>query len=129
MAYLLDTNIAIHLQDGNDAVLSNFLKHSGRVYLSALSLVELERGIYADAENTSVRQDRLAALLRELPVLPFGRAAAHAYGAIVAKVGLSKRRDYDRMIAAHAIAAGLTLVTNNQADFKDVPGLVLENWI
>jgi tRNA(fMet)-specific endonuclease VapC len=34
----------------------------------------------------------------------------------------------DRLIAAHAVNAGVTLVTNNEADFKDYPGLVVENW-
>jgi tRNA(fMet)-specific endonuclease VapC len=34
----------------------------------------------------------------------------------------------DRLIAAHAVSTGLVLVTNNEADFKDYPGLVVENW-
>jgi tRNA(fMet)-specific endonuclease VapC len=34
----------------------------------------------------------------------------------------------DRLIAAHALSSGLTLVTNNEADFKAYPGLVVENW-
>lgn len=40
-----------------------------------------------------------------------------------------RRRDaMDRLIAAHALSVGVTLVTNNEADFKDYPGLKLENW-
>jgi tRNA(fMet)-specific endonuclease VapC len=35
----------------------------------------------------------------------------------------------DRLIAAHAVSAGFTLVTNNEADFKDYPGLKMENWV
>ena len=34
----------------------------------------------------------------------------------------------DQLIAAHAESVGVTLVTNNEADFKDYPGLVVENW-
>ncbi len=37
-------------------------------------------------------------------------------------------KDFDRMIAAHALSLGATLVTNNQADFAGIPGLVTENW-
>jgi len=41
-----------------------------------------------------------------------------------------RRRDtMDQLIAAHAVSAGLTLVTNNEADFKDYPGLMVENWV
>ena len=35
----------------------------------------------------------------------------------------------DQLIAAHALSLGLTLVTNNEADFKDYPGLKVENWV
>ncbi len=34
----------------------------------------------------------------------------------------------DRLIAAHAVSTGIILVTNNEADFKDYPGLKVENW-
>ena len=37
-------------------------------------------------------------------------------------------RMVDRLIAAHAVSARATLVTNNEADFKEYPGLVVENW-
>ena len=68
-------------------------------------------------------------LLRGLPVLPFDAAAAIAYGRIIAQCGWAKGRDYDRMIAAHAISSGCVLVTNNEADFPDIPGLSIENWM
>ena len=34
----------------------------------------------------------------------------------------------DRLIAAHTLSVGVTLVTNNEADFSGYPGLVVENW-
>ena len=129
MAYLIDTNIAIHARDGTDAILDKLLEHDGAVLLSALSLAELQRGSYRDPHFTAIRQDRLDVLLRGLPVLPFDAAAARAYGRIIAQCGWARGRDYDRMIAAHAISSSSTLVTNNVADFRDIPGLLIENWI
>jgi tRNA(fMet)-specific endonuclease VapC len=127
--YLIDTNIAIHARDGTDAVLEKLAAHGGEVLLSALSLVELQRGLYRDSSLTAIRQTRLEALLRGLPVLPFDATAAVAYGRIIAQCGWARGRDYDRMIAAHAISSGCVLVTNNEADFRDVPGLSIENWV
>lgn len=129
MAYLIDTNIAIHARDGTDVVLGKLAEHDGDVLLSALSLAELQRGVYRDSALTAVRQSRLDVLLRGIPVIPFDASAARVYGRVIAQCGWAKGRDYDRMIAAHAISSGSILVTNNEADFRDIPELVLENWI
>lgn len=129
MAYLIDTNIAIHARDGTEAVLDRLAAHEGQILLSALSLAELQRGLYRHPASTAVRQARLEVLLRGVPVLPFDAAAARAYGRIIAQCGWTRGRDYDRMIAAHAISTGSVLVTNNEADFRDIPGLIMENWV
>jgi tRNA(fMet)-specific endonuclease VapC len=99
------------------------------VVLSALSLAELQRGLYRDARFTAIRQTRLEVLLRGLPVLPFDAAASIAYGRIIAQCGWARGRDFDRMIAGHAISSGCVLVTNNEVDFRDIPALQLENWV
>ena len=129
MAYLIDTNIAIHARDGTDSVLDKLAEHSREVLLSALSLAELQRGVYRDPKFTAIRQARLEILLRGLPVLPFDASAAMVYGRIIAQCGWAKARDYDRMIAAHAMSSGSILVTNNEFDFRDIPGLSIENWV
>ena len=67
--------------------------------------------------------------MRGLPVLPFDASAAVAYGRIIAQGGWARGRDYDRMIAAHAISSRSILVTANLADFSDIPGLFTENWV
>lgn len=128
MSYLLDTNIAIHARDGDDRVLERLAEHSGQVFLSAFSLVELQRGNYAKPELAALRTMHLNVILKYLPVLPFDQSAAEAYGRIIALIGWVRGRDFDRMIAAHAIAADCTLVTANTGDFADIPGLRLENW-
>jgi tRNA(fMet)-specific endonuclease VapC len=128
LGYLIDTNIAIHLRDGDESVNRRFEQHRGDVALSALSLAELQRGLYKRPGQAGVRSPRLESILRAIPVIPFDAAAAAAYGLIIAQCGWVKGRDFDRMIAAHAISTRSILVTNNAADFRDVPNLSLENW-
>ncbi|VAW40922.1 hypothetical protein MNBD_CHLOROFLEXI01-1575 [hydrothermal vent metagenome] len=62
--------------------------------------------------------------------MPYDKAAAHAYGiirAVLEKQGQPIGRE-DLLIAAHALAADLTLVTNNEAEFRRIPDLRVENW-
>ena len=129
MAYLIDANIAIHARDGTESVLAKMVEHDGAILLSALSLAELERGVYKNHSFTALRRARLDILLGAIPILPFDAAAAAQYGQVIAQCGWIKGRDYDRMIAAHAMATGSILVTNNEDDFRDIPGLSLENWM
>lgn len=128
MAFLIDTNIAIHARDGTDSVLEKLAERDGAVLLSALSLAELQRGLYKNPAYTSLRRIRLDVLMEHIPILPFDAVAAQVYGQIIAQCGWVKGRDYDRMIAAHAISTGSVLVTDNEADFRDIPGLAIENW-
>jgi tRNA(fMet)-specific endonuclease VapC len=129
LAFLIDTNIAIHARDGTDSVLEKLAEHSDAVLLSALSLAELQRGLYKNPAYAALRRVRLEVLMEHIPILPFDAAAAQIYGQIIAQCGWVRGRDYDRMIAAHAISTGSILVTNNEADFRDILGLTIENWI
>jgi tRNA(fMet)-specific endonuclease VapC len=129
LAYIIDTNIAIHLRDGNDRVVQILEGYKGAVFLSALSLAELQRGLYKKPALNPPRMVRLETMLADIPVLAFDAAAARAYGSILAQCGWQKGRDFDRMIAAHAISTRSILVTNNIADFQDIPALQLENWV
>ena len=129
MAYLIDTNVAIHACDGTDAVLAKLAEHGGEVLLSALSLAELQPSAYRDPSLTAIRQARLEVLLRGQPVLPFDASAAVDYRRIIEQCGWARRRDYDRITAAHAISSRSIFVTNNLADFSDIPGLSVGNWV
>lgn len=128
MGYLLDTNIAIEIGNLNERVLDRFVPNAEVSALSALNLIELERGIALVPEMSQARRERLHALLKTVPVLPFDQAAAEVYGRIIGQLGWVRARDFDRMIAAHAIATSSVLVTNNEPDFRDIPGLKIENW-
>ena len=128
LSYFLDTNIAIEVGNLNEPVLERFLANAQSTFLSVLCLMELERGIAIRPALAVKRRARLEVLLETVPVVTFDNAAAEAYGKIIAQTGWNRSRDFDRMIAAHAIAADCTLVTANEDDFRDIPGLKIENW-
>lgn len=132
MRYLLDTNICIHLiQRQPPAVLARFAAlRRGDVAMSAITHAELRYGVERCSAATRDQADRaLRALTEEIPVLPFDAAAGETYGHLRAAVRDRQRDALDRLIASHAVAHQLILVTNNTADFKDYPGLRLENWV
>jgi tRNA(fMet)-specific endonuclease VapC len=62
-------------------------------------------------------------------VAPFEGLAARAYGPLRAASRERNRDALDKLIAAHALALGVTLVTNNEADFRSFDGLTVENWV
>lgn len=128
MAYLLDTNVAILLRDGDPVVAARLATLDDAILLSVITRVELEGGVYREAADIPARRARLDAVLAAIPVLAFDDAAADAYAAIVRTAGYSRRKLLDRMIAAHALVHRATLVTMNPDDFRDVPGLQLESW-
>ncbi|MCK6453212.1 MAG: PIN domain-containing protein [Alphaproteobacteria bacterium] len=128
MAFLLDTNVLIHLRDGDPVIASNVAALDGAILMSIISRVELEGGVYRVPSEAGLRRPRLDAILAALPVLAFDDAAADAYRRIVEAAGCSRRKMPDRMIAAQALVHRATLVTLNGEDFADVPGLQLLTW-
>lgn len=128
MTHLLDTNIAIHLRDGDPLVTGKIAALEGAVLLSIITQVELEGGVHREPSEAGVRRARLDVMLDALPVLAFDAEAARAYRGIVEAAGYSRRKILDRMIAAQALVHRATLVTRNAADLRDVPGLALLEW-
>ncbi len=128
MAYVLDTNVAIHVRDGDPAVTARVAALDGAVLMSVVTRVELEGGVHREPAHAAVRRARLDAMLAAIPTLAFDVEAADAYGAIVAHAGYSRRELLDRMIAAQALVHRATLVTLNPGDFADVVGLRLRAW-
>ena len=97
-------------------------------FISAITQLELEGGVYANPEISAQRRRALDALLRRLTVVGFNSEMAEVYGQIVAKSGFNRRKIIDRMIAATAMTQGYILITNNGQDFADIDGLKLEIW-
>jgi predicted nucleic acid-binding protein len=128
VAFVLDTNVAIHLRDGDGAITARVAALDGAVLMSVVTRVELEGGVYREPAQAAIRRARLDVVLAAIPTLAFDAAAADAYGHIVAHAGYSRRKLLDRMIAAQALVHRATLVTLNADDFSDVPGLRLLAW-
>lgn len=128
MPLLIDTDIAIHLRDGDPAIATRLTEAGNAPLISAVTLCELEAGVASDRSSGGMRRHLLDAMLLFVPVLPLTPAEATAYGAIVAATRHDRKRVLDRMIAAQAIAAGLPLATINGHDFRDIPGLDLQVW-
>ena len=128
MAFLLDTNVAIHLRDGEPTTTQKVAALQSAVLMSIVTRVELEGGVYRDPAHASVRRARLDAMLSAIPALAFDDLAAETYATIVASAGYSRRKLLDRMIAAQALVHRATLITFNPDDFSDLPGLSLLVW-
>ncbi|CUI03818.1 type II toxin-antitoxin system VapC family toxin [Massilia sp. P8910] len=128
--YMLDTNICIYLmKEQPEQVARRFAQcYVGDVVMSAITFAELEYGVTVSANALRERQN-LAALVKDIKVVPFDAPAAIAYGPIREATRDRKKDQLDKLIAAHAVALDVTLVTNNERDFLVYPGLRLENWV
>jgi predicted nucleic acid-binding protein len=125
---LIDTNIAIHLRDGDARIAARLAELPAHPAISVLTRVELEGGVYRNPDETPALRERVDLMLSQFPELPFTSEEAIAYGRIVERCGFSRPRIIDRMIAATAIVADATLITINAADFREIAGLKLESW-
>jgi len=131
MEYLLDTNICIYIIKQKPAiVLEKFKKFPlGSIGISTITLAELQYGIqkssYPDKNQTALNQ-----FLIPLEIFDFDYNATIEYGLI--RAGLEKNGTpigpLDTLIGAHARSLGLTIVTNNEKEFKRISGLNIENW-
>ncbi len=102
--------------------------HQGDAVMSVVTYAELRAGLEMQTANRSSDEHVLKLLTDRIPVLPFDEVASVAYGVLRAAIRDRRRDALDRLIAAHALSVNATLVTNNEADFKDYPGLAVENW-
>lgn len=129
--FLLDTNICIYIrQERPESVLRRFRRlRPGEAVLSVITYGELIYGA-AKSSQRDAALERLRELVHWLPALPLPETAAEAYGNIRADLAAKGEMigNNDLWIAAHALASGLTLVTNNEKEFRRVRGLKLQNW-
>jgi tRNA(fMet)-specific endonuclease VapC len=129
--YILDTNICIYIRSRRPPELRGRLQRlePGEAVLSVITYGELIFGVERSrGRDIALRQ--LADLATAIPVLSLPDAAATAYGRVRATLERSGQiiGSNDLWIAAHALAADLVLITNNEREFGRVAGLKIENW-
>ena len=118
---MLDANAFILLLTGHSTIVARISQcDDGDIALSAISFGEVALGSLRGRPPTPEIVDRVVS---RFAILEFDEAAARCY----ARMAL-RRASFDRLIGAHALAAGLTLVTANIGDFSDISGLLVEDW-
>lgn len=129
--FMLDTDICVYIHRKRPVSVLERLQRlrQGEATLSIITMGELVFGASKSSQRELVLK-RLAELESLVSVLALNRAAADEYGYIRAELesrGIPIGNN-DLWIAAHAKSLGLTLVTNNEKEFKRVRGLKVENW-
>jgi tRNA(fMet)-specific endonuclease VapC len=131
MKVMLDTNICIYLiKQRPPSVLERFSAFPvGEIGISVITLAELEYGA-SKSSLPKKNREALQQFVVPLELAEWNAEAAFTYGKI--RTALEKRGHLigamDLLIAAHALSLDVRLVTNNEREFKRVPGLRVENW-
>ena len=129
--YLLDTNILSDVIRNPRGHVASHIRRTGiqQVCTSIIVAAELRYG--ATKGGSRRLRDRVTALLASLEILPFEAPADVTYAELRAELERTGRLigPHDLLIAAQALALGVTLVTDNQREFARVPRLRIENWL
>ncbi len=130
MRYMLDTNICIYAIKNRPLAVLHALRtyESAGLGISSITAAELHFG--AQKSGSSRNLAALKQFLEPLEIADFDLAAAQAYGGLRTALEAQGKPigPLDTLIAAHALALNVTLVSNNIREFERVPGLRLENW-
>jgi tRNA(fMet)-specific endonuclease VapC len=131
LKYMLDSDLSIYVIKRRPIeALATFNLHSGQMCISSITLAELLHGVEKSARvEHNLRQ--VEDFVSRLEVLDYGRKAAGHYGEI--RADLERKGQTigvnDLHIAGHARSEGLTLVSNNVAEFRRVEALRVVNWL
>jgi len=131
MRYLLDTNVVSDLVRNPHGRITQRIRKVGEAQVCTSIIVAAELR-YGSAKKGSTRlASQLDAILSVLEVLPFGAPADATYGLLRTRLEQSGKPigANDLLIAAHAVALGHVLVTDNEREFNRVDGLRCENWL
>ncbi|MDA1262944.1 MAG: type II toxin-antitoxin system VapC family toxin [Planctomycetota bacterium] len=129
---MLDTNICIELlRTGSTKILARMRRYDiDQIAISSLTLAELQFGA-EKSRRPLYHKLLLVQFCAPITVLSFDHIAAECYGMV--RAALERKGTpigpLDTLIASHALALGVTLITNNEREFRRIAGLRIENWI
>lgn len=130
--YLLDTNILSDLikhPDGSAARKITTLDCEKACCTSIIVACELRYG--AHKKNSPLLTTKVNNLLETIAVLPLEENIESYYAKLrvtLERIGMPIGSN-DLLIAAHACALGLTIITGNVREYPRIPGLAVENWL
>ena len=131
LAYLLDTNILSDLVRNPQGMAAAQITRAGEdtVCTSIIAAAELRYG--AIKSNSAKLAERVDIILSALEILPLETPADHQYASLRHRLTHEGTPigPNDLLIAAHALANDLTVITANVGEFSRVPGLKVENWL
>lgn len=126
---MLDTDSVSHAIRGLGEVGARIVERKpSELCVSAITLAELRYGV--ERRKSRKLDEAVSAFVSDLAVVPFDDACAVTFGRIAARLAEAGAPigESDTLIAAHAVALGVTLVTNNERHFKRVAGLKIVSW-
>jgi tRNA(fMet)-specific endonuclease VapC len=129
---MLDTDVCVFFMNRKHPALTErvLARRASDLCISSITAAELAFGVQS-SERRARNAKQFEKLESEIQVVPFDMRAAHEYGTV--RSHLQGRGallgPHDMLIASHAMALGVALVTNNQREFRRVPGLRLESWL
>ena len=131
MRYLLDTNIVSDLVRNPQGKIAERILKIGEAQVCTSIIVAAELRYGAEKKQSARLSAQLDAVLGALQVLPLEKPADTTYGSIRVHLETSGKPigGNDLLIAAHALALGCTIVTDNEKEFSRVKGLGVENWL
>jgi tRNA(fMet)-specific endonuclease VapC len=131
LAYLLDTNILSDLVRNPQGMVATQINKAGEDAICTSVIVAAELRYGAIRSNSVTLAKRIDMILSALEILPLETPADHQYASIrhhLTRQGTPIGPN-DLLIAAHALANDLTVITANVGEFSRVPGLKVENWL
>jgi tRNA(fMet)-specific endonuclease VapC len=129
--YMLDTNIVSDLVRHPQGRIAEQVRKVGEAQVCTSIIVAAELRYGATKKGSQRLTAQLETVLRGLDIVPFEAPADATYGQVRTRLEQAGTPigGNDLLIAAHALALGCTIVTDNEAEFARIDGLPRENWL
>jgi len=131
LTHLLDTNMLADLIRHPQGSVATRIRRTGEDKVCTSLVVAAEIRYGCAKKRSEKLTSRANSILEAMTILPLEAPVDTLYGLIRRNLEIKGEPigPNDLLIAAHALALGLTVVTANEAEFSRVPDLTVENWL